>query len=180
MISWRGGVALLLVLIGLGVFAYVTQSKSAPPPAPAATFLHCPSVDIVEVGIRGQGKVLELQRTTPTDPWRVTQPAPAPGDPDATSYLVSSVSAVKTLNTIAVPQALATYGLAPGREMVTCRVDSGASYTLSIGNQSFDGSGWYAQRSGDSRVYVISGVEVDAFDRALAKPPVKPSPSPIT
>lgn len=180
MISWRWGIALLLVLVGLGVFAYITRPASSPPRAPAAMFLRCPSLDIVEVGIRSQGKVLELQRTTPTDPWRVTQPVAASGDSDAISYLISSVTSIKTVNTIAAPQALATYGLNPGRETVMCRVDSGASYTLSIGNQSFDGSGWYAQRSGDSRVYVISGVEVDAFDRALAKPPVKPSPSPTT
>lgn len=179
MVSWRGGVALLLILVGLGVFAYVTRSRPAPA-APAATFLPCRSVDLVDVSIQGQGKVMEMQRTTPEDPWRVVRPAPAPGDPDAASYLTSAVESVRTINTIPVPQAAATYGLAPARETLTCRVDRGGSYTLSIGNQSFDGSGWYAQRSGDSRVYVISGVEVDAFDRALAKPPVKPSPSPST
>jgi hypothetical protein len=179
LVSWRGGVVLLLVLVGLGVFAYVTRSRPAPA-ASAVDFMRCPSVDTVEVGIQAPGKVVELQRTTPTDPWRVTRPVVAPGDQDAISYLVSSVTSIRTLNTIPAPRAPATYGLAPAREILTCRVNDGVSYTLSIGNQSFDGSGWYAQRSGDSRVYVISGVEVDAFDRALAKPPVKPGPSPTT
>jgi len=64
------------------------------------------------------------------------------------------------------------------REKLTCRVVSGASYNLSVGNQGFDGSGSFTQKWGDSRVFVTSTVAGDSFDRAPAEPPVKPSPSP--
>ena len=60
---------------------------------------------------------------------------------------------------------------------MACRVQSGRSYNLTVGKQSFDGSGYYARKGGDSRVYIVSSVEVDGFDKALSKPPVKPTPS---
>ena len=62
--------------------------------------------------------------------------------------------------------------------VVSCRLSSGSSYNLSVGSQSFDGSGYYAQKGGDHRVYVVASVAVQQFDQALAQPPVKPTPSP--
>jgi len=41
-----------------------------------------------------------------------------------------------------------------------------ASYTLSIGNQSFDGSGRSARGTGSGRVVGDSGMRGDTFDRA--------------
>ena len=62
------------------------------------------------------------------------------------------------------------------RPALTCRVGSGASYTLSDGNQGFDGSGHIAQEWADSRVFVTSAGAGDSFTRAVAEPPVKPPP----
>lgn len=54
-----------------------------------------------------------------------------------------------------------------------------ASYTVSIGNQSFDGSGCGARQAGARvRGWAPFGVRVDVLDRAPAEPPVQPSPSP--
>ena len=178
MISWRTGGLLLLVLAGLVVYAYATRPVPATPRPPAASFLPCPSVDLVLVRVEGGGRATQLERASGRDAWRVTQPVAGPADPDQASYLIESIDSIKALNTLgsSVPSA----GLESPREILTCRVKGGGSYTLSIGNPSFDGSGYYARRSGDSRVYVISSVEVDAFDHALAEPPVKPPPSPST
>jgi hypothetical protein len=66
------------------------------------------------------------------------------------------------------------------REKLTCRVLSGASYNLSVGNQGFDGSDYFAPKWGDGRVVVTSAVAGDSFDRAPPEPPVKPCPSPAT
>jgi hypothetical protein len=122
--------------------------------------------------------VTELERVTPRDPWRLTQPRPAIADSSGAQYLMSSIEAIKVLNTIERPQPASAYGLDQPREVVACRVMSGRSYNLSVGNQSFDGSGYYTQKAGDSRVYVISSVAVDEFDKVLAEPPVQPTPSP--
>src|SRR5215472_10096746 len=116
----------------------------------------CPLTDVVDVSIAGGGSVVELQRATPGDPWRVVRPVADAGDPSAMQYLISALTSVTVVNTIPTPQAAAGYGLAPPREIVTCRNENSSSSTLAIGNQSFDGSGWYAQKAGDSRVFVIS------------------------
>ena len=69
-------------------------------------------------------------------------------------------------------------GLDPPRLSVSCTLARGASYTLSIGGQNFDGSGDYARVSGDSRVLVIPAATVAKFQGILDQPPVRPSPSP--
>jgi hypothetical protein len=175
LVSWRAGLVLLGVLVALGVYAYLTRPQPAPA---AAAFVACRGLDSVGLRVAGGSRVTELQRATPREPWRLTQPTAAAADSSSAQYLMSSIEAIKVLNTIAQPQPAAAYGLDHPREVVACRVMSGRSYNLSVGNQSFDGSGYYTQKTGDSRVYVISSVAVDEFDKVLAEPPVQPTPSP--
>ena len=178
MVSWRAGVLLVAALLALVVYAALSGRSRAPAATPP--FVPCPSVGTVYVRLEGQGRIVELERATPRDPWQVTQPRQAPADSDGVSTVTSSIQAMRVLNTIPSPEPASAYGLDRPHLVMTCRVTNRGSYNLSVGNQSFDSSGYYAQKSGDSRVYVISGVEVDAFDRALSDPPVKPSPSPTT
>ncbi len=173
MVSWKSGLVLLALLVGLGIYAY----QSRPQPAPLVpAFVPCGLLDSTSITIQGPSRTLEITRPTPSDPWQIQQPVKATGDPTAISTLVGAIDSVKILNTLKNVQPPAFYGLDRPREVLTCRVTSGASFTLSIGNQSFDSSGYYAQRGADSRVYVISSVEVDSFDKALAEPPVQPAP----
>lgn len=177
MVNWRTGLLLLLLLAVLVVFAFLTRPR---PPEPEPQLLACPSQDMVLLRIQGGDRLVELQRPTNRDPWQVTQPRQGPADSESVNYLIGSVTTVRKLNVIERPGPPVTYGLDQPRQLLTCRVVTGASYNLSVGNQSFDGSGYYAQKSGDDRVFVISGAAVDAFDRALVEPPVKPSPTPST
>lgn len=176
MVNWRSALVLLAALIGLGIFAYESWPKPAPQ-SPPQSFL-CATHDAVLVRIQSADRVVELERAAPADAWRLTRPVRSATEPDVVQYLMGSISSIGVLNTLPTADPPGAYGLDKPRETLTCRVVSGASYNLSVGNQSFDGSGYYAQKSGDSRVFVISGVAVDAFDRALAEPPVKPVPSP--
>ena len=175
MVSWKGGLVLLALLSALGVYALATR---AAPPRPSPSLVPCDVVQAVYFRVQAPSRTVELRRDTITSPWRLTQPSSSEADPDRVTTLVNALDVVKVQNTITGPAAAATYGLDPPREVVTCRVTSGSSYTLSIGNQSFDSSGYYARKSGDGRVYVISSVEVDSFDSALKQPPVPPNPSP--
>jgi Domain of unknown function (DUF4340) len=176
-VSWRAGLVLLVVLIAVIVYAVVSRPR---PPTPSASFLPCTILNTVEVRLEGQGRVVELERPTTQDTWQVTRPLQAPADSTRATTLVSTIETLSVLNTIASPEPAATYGLDHPHAVVTCRLSNRRSYNLSVGNQSFDSSGYYAQKSGDRRVYVISGVGVDVLDRTLADPPVKPSPSPTT
>lgn len=177
MVSWRAGVVLLVLLVAVIVYAVVSRPR---PQAPGQPFLPCTLLNTVDVRLEGQGRVVELERPTPRESWQVTRPRQAPADSERVSALMGTIQSLTVLNTISKPDAASAYGLDHPHGGVSCRLSNRGSYNLSIGNQSFDSSGYYAQKSGDSRVYVISGVGVDEFDRTLADPPVKPSPSPPT
>jgi hypothetical protein len=174
-VSWKGGILLLGVLAALAVYLLANRPRPAPQPPP---LIPCGVLNTVYMRIEGGGRTLELQRPTVTSEWDVLQPAMAPGDPRSIDFLVNDLNSLEILNTISTPQAKSQYGLDAPSFAVTCRAGSGRSYNLTVGKKSFDGSGYYAQKGGDHRVYVISSVEVDGFDRALSKPPVKPTPSP--
>jgi hypothetical protein len=174
-VSWKAGLVLLAVLVALGAYLVATR----PQPAPAATSLvPCDVVKAVYFRVQAPNRTVELERDTPTSVWRMTQPVASEVDHNAVTTLVNALDVLKVENTITRPEAAATYGLDPPREVVTCRVKDGSSYNLSVGSQSFDGSGYYARKGGDNRVYVISSAAVQQFDQALAQPPVKPTSSP--
>lgn len=185
MTSWKGAVLLLAVVAGLGIYAYNTRPHPSEGPR-IQSLIPCSAPDTLGITIEGGGKLVEFARGTALDSWQVVRPIQAEVDPVAMDILVSSVHSVEAQNTLRSPDPGILSGLAKPRETVTCRVKAGSSYTLSIGGESFDGAGYYAQRGGDSAVYVISSVQVDAFDRNLASPPVKqptlppggPSPAP--
>ena len=175
MVSWKGAVVLLAavaVLVG-----YLIANRPRPAPATPA-LIPCAALNTTYLLIKGGGRTLEIERSSPSASWEVRQPVAAPGDPEVVDILVNEVNSVQVLNTIPSPKPGDQYGLTDPGLAVTCRVNGGRSYNLTVGNQSFDGSGYYAQKGGDHRVLVISKVEVDGFERALATPPVKASPSP--
>jgi hypothetical protein len=175
MVSWKGGLVLVALLAGLAVYALA--SRPAPSP-PAPSLVPCDVVRALYFRVQSPASTVELQRDTVTSPWRLTRPVAAPADQDRVTTVVNALGVIKVENTIPKPSASSDYGLDPPREVVTCRLEGGSSYNLSVGSPSFDGSGYYARKGGDNRVYVVSSVEVQLFDQALTQPPVKPSPSP--
>ncbi len=175
MVSWKGGLVLLVVLFGIAAYLFLNR----PQPAPAQSALvPCDLMNTVYVKIDGRNGPVTMERADVRAEWQLLSPKPEPGDHGRITTLISALNSIRVLNTLQNGGNGAAEGLTQPREVVSCRTAAGASYTLSVGNQSFDGSGYYAQRGGDQRVYVISSVEVDEFDRALAQPPVKPTPSP--
>src|SRR5947209_15553410 len=101
MVSWRASLVLLAVLAALGVLAFLTRPQPAPAPPP---FLACGGPDSVEVSITGGGRVTDLARATPRAPWLLTRPREAPADSGGVQYLLSSIEAIKVLNTIPRPE----------------------------------------------------------------------------
>jgi hypothetical protein len=174
LVSWKGGAALLAVLVALAVIAFVTRPQGAPP---AKEFIPCDSLNAVGLTLESGGKTVVAERPTPTDDWRLQQPVQEAADHTELSSLLSAISSIDPLNTIPNPAEPASYGLDAPHAVVTCRVKDGGSYTLSVGKASFDGSGYYARKAGDARVYVISSVPVDQVDRDVSAPPVQATPS---
>lgn len=180
MVSWKGGLLLVVVLAALAFIAFQTRPRPAPE---VAALFPCDVVNALDLLVTGRdGKQVEVSRPTDRDSWVVVKPVSAPADQDSARSLVQDLHSIVPSNAIEHPDPPTAYGLDSPRVTVTCRVTSGASYTLTVGKENFDSSGYYAAKAGDGRVYVISSVPIDDFDRQLITPPVRsgasPAPSP--
>ena len=177
MINWKTGLVLLAVLAGLALYAYQTRPHGSP--APAATLVPCGAADTLELRLEQPGvAVLDLQRAAPGADWQILLPAPGAADAAALDSLLGGLQSTLPTATIGQPPSGSSYGFDRPSLRVSCRLSGGRSYTLSIGDKTFDGSSYYVRLSGQSRVEVISAGEVDQLNQALAKPPYRPSPSP--
>ncbi|MDQ6921051.1 MAG: hypothetical protein M3170_05580, partial [Candidatus Dormibacteraeota bacterium] len=74
MVSWKGGLVLLVLLGALG--AYVLASRPGPAPA-KASLVPCDVVQAVYFRVQSSDRTTELHRDTITSPWRLTQPVPS-------------------------------------------------------------------------------------------------------
>lgn len=177
MVNWKAAVALLAVLVGLAFFALQTRpggKATKPPPG----LLPCVVAEAVDVKVTGSdGKVTQAHRLTPKLDWKLVQPAAAPADSAAVDDLLVTAQQLRSSDSAKVP-AGQDLGLEPPRATFTCTMRSGASYTLSIGSQNFDGSGEYARVSGDTKVHVIPAATAEKLQKVLAAPPYRPSPTP--
>jgi len=172
-------VVLVAVLVGLGVYAFQTRSQPPAPAKPSPALFPCDTAETIDLRLTGlAGKVMSVHRASPSEDWQLTQPSPGPADNSAVNDLLLTADQLRaSVSQAAVPNTSAL-GLDPPQLTATCLLRRGASYTLTVGGQNFDGSGSYARVSGDSRVHVIPSAAVKKFQTALAQPPVRPSPTP--
>ncbi|MFZ0217194.1 MAG: DUF4340 domain-containing protein [Candidatus Dormiibacterota bacterium] len=176
MVSWKGGVALAAILAIVVIVVLVTR----PHPAPSApTFIPCGPNNALVLTIQGGGTTFSMERPSTSDLWTVTQPVTGPADDTGAVGLLSAVSSVDILSTLRNPKTATTYGLSPPHDTIVCSTQAGVLYQLTIGSQSFDSSGYYAQRNADRRVYVIDGTGVLTLLDALTTPPLQASPTPL-
>lgn len=175
MVSWKGAVALAAVLVAIAAYAWFTR----PQPAPAAAHLFpCQETNMVGLLVRGQnGAVVEIGRSAVGEQWSVLQPVKGPADQASAQQLAEDLYSITPEGRVDKPGSPSDYGLDTPREVVTCRVKDGSSYTLTIGKETFDGGAYYGLKAGDPRVYVVSSVPIDDLDRNLKEPPVS-SPAP--
>jgi hypothetical protein len=181
LVSWKGAVALTVLLAGLiGVFLWMgrQQTPAAPPLFP------CDITDALDLKVTAaDGRMVEIARSGLSGTWAVAQPSPGPAEPEFAQGMVQSLHSIKPDDTLRGADP-AQFGLDKPTRTVTCRVSSGRSYTLTVGKERFDGGGYYAQKAGDPNVYVISSVPVDDFDNRLKQPPYLgnylPTASPTT
>jgi hypothetical protein len=176
--NWKAALVLAAVLVGLAVYAF--QSRPRPsPPKPAPALFPCDSTSAVDLRVTGQvGKVVAAHRSAPSAGWQLTLPSPGPADEAAIDDLLLTAGQLRASATLTTAPSAQDLGLEPPRLTVACVLQKGASYTLTVGGQNFDGSGSYARVSGDSRIQVIPSAAVQKFQKILAEPPVRPSPNP--
>lgn len=135
MVNWRVALVLLGILVGLGALIYVTnRPTAAPQPVQVGNFL-CATENATLVRIQSPKKVVELQRRTLVDAWRLTQPVQSAADSDSVQTLMGSISAIRVVNTLQPSGLSGADGLDKPRQILTCRVVKGASYNLSVGTR---------------------------------------------
>lgn len=156
------------LLLGLGgVLLWMNRQQQ---PARPALF-PCNITNIVDVtAANDQGRVVEVARTDLRGDWQVVRPSPGPAEPEFAQQLAQDLDSIRPDDKLKGADP-AQYGLDHPSRTVTCRTASGSSFTLTVGSERFDGGGYYAQKSGDPNVYVISSVPVDDFDNRLKQPP---------
>lgn len=123
------------------------------------------------------GASVEIARTAVGENWNVVKPVARAANQEFARQLAEDLYSIIPQSIVDRPGPAADYGLDTPREIVTCRVKDGASYTLTVGKETFDGGAYYAVKGGDPRVYVVSSVPIDDFDRNLKDPPVS-TPAP--
>jgi hypothetical protein len=178
MVSWKGAVVLVAVLLALGIYAF--QSRPGTQSAkPAAGLLPCDVVETIDLRITGSGgKVMEARRAAAGQDWQLASPAAEAADSAVIDDLVATAAQLTSTDTLKSVPSGQDLGLDPARMTLTCTLRKGASYTLSVGVPSFDGSGSYARVGGDAKVRVIPSTAVGKFQKALDQPPIRSSPSP--
>lgn len=168
---------MLVVLVAVGVYAI--RSRPGPAlPHPAPALMPCEPDRTVGLRIAGKADELATQRDAANGGWSLTRPRPGPGDATAIEGLLNTLSQLRPIESLAGTAPGQDLGLEPPAATISCSLRSGASYTLSVGGQSFDGNGHYARVGGDPKLYVIPAAEVSRFQKALEQPPFRPSPIP--
>lgn len=177
MTSWKGAAALGVVLVALAVYAFTTRPGAAHPASRPPVF-DCVPGQAVEFSVTAtDGRVTDARRDAPGRPWRLVAPSSEVADGVAVDDLVFNAYSISPASTVKAAPPDSQVGLDKPSLVVACALSGGRSYTLSIGGQNFDGSGYYA-RVGGGKLYVIPSAPVVKFGAALDKPPVAASPSP--
>lgn len=176
MTSWKGAAALGVVLVALAVYAFTTR-PGAHPASPVRLF-DCVPGQAVEFSITAtDGRVTDARRDAPGSPWRLVAPRSEAANGTAVDDLVFNAYSISAASTVSPAPPDSRVGLDKPYLVVACALSGGRSYTLSIGGQNFDASGYYA-RVGGGKLYVIPSAPVVKFGAALDKPPAAASPSP--
>lgn len=166
----------MVLLALLAYFAF----RPSPPAAVKPAFIPCDLVNTnyIKVETRqpgGRTVTTTLDREKAGLPWQLVEPKQGEADAAAVQQLISAINGIHVTSTLNQALDPARVGLSNPSRILTCRVEKGQSYTLFVGDKTFDGSGFYAEL-GDGKIKVIAFAEVDEMDKALAQPLLKTPP----
>lgn len=157
--KFRGLIAAVVVLAGLGGWVWWSQkhpakATSTEPMPPAILKVDPHAVTSITVTQKGSQPVAISPNGS--DTWKITSPAEYRADSDTVNSIIHTMSDLHSESLIdghAVN--LGPYGL--GEPSVTVKLDekNGQSASLSVGDKTPTGSGYYAMVPGTARVYTV-------------------------
>ena len=193
--KWRDVGILALIVLLLGGYVYFQNSRESEPEAiPTATPLpvDLQPVNLLPTGVTAEAvNWLEIRYTggltetvivrNEAGDWEQTVPEPAPLISATINSQVGQILGLTSQRTLAADaNPLEAYGLAePTAEIIiVVERESGASrQTLHIGNLVTGGTGYYVQKAGDNKVYIVSNATIDTILRLTSAPPLVPTPT---
>jgi hypothetical protein len=185
---WRTTLILLGVFAVLLGYVLLFERKREPPPQPGATPSPTPSplIDIARDEIRalqitlGDGEV-RLEQRSPGEEgggWQITVPQVAPADAVGISWPIDELAHLEAkrtvLETVTDP---APYGLGPGALVLDIETADHAQ-RLYVGRETPDGTAFYCQVEGDSRLYIVEHYKIQPLFEWVIQPPYQPTPTP--
>lgn len=183
---FRNTIILLIVLAVLGVYVvFFEMDKSPEASEETATPTALPAILTFDPTGARRVRIVDLNSNQTTELvysddglWHIQQPLQEEADqPQVTRFIetLANLSPQRVLTgTVGAP---ADYGLDPASKQVEVELKDGSQYVLRVGVRAAAGSGYYAQVSGDERIYLIALYIASDIDRYLSNPPVKPTPT---
>lgn len=160
--------AVLLAVLG-GAVWYSNKKEAAASGKKAADtttkILTIPDDQFQQIQIKKvTGEVETLVREN--GKWRLTEPKPLPADQDAVSSMVTSLGALNADRIVDdKPDDLKQYGLADPTLNITIKRKDGKTDEVKIGDDLPTGSGAYAMKPGDPRVFAIASFTKSGLDK---------------
>jgi len=161
---WKTFLA-LIVLAGLGTYAYFVDSKK--PASGDKTKEKVFAVDkekVKEIALtKSEGEPIRVVKEG--SGWKLTAPSAVPADSAQIDTLLSSISTAEMNEVVTEqPASLATYGLEKPRLTVAVTAD-GAPVTLLLGNKTPDDASLYAKTPAKARVFTVPSYLEGTFDK---------------
>jgi hypothetical protein len=147
-----------------------------PEPTPLAITDFAPgSIVGLEITETETGQRLRLVKSD--DTWQMQSPAQGEAYSPRVDSLTFQLAQVRANRKLEQPASLTDFGLEPPLYELKLTLEGGNSETLQLGGQNPDKNFYYAMKTGDSGVYLISSTTGDAIKDLVAMPPYTPTPT---
>lgn len=161
----RSFLLLLVIGLGLGAYVYFVESKRDPADADKKDKAFTVEADkIEEITVKSEsGEQTTLRKSN--DDWQIAQPVSAEPDGAEVSGLTTNLSTLEVQSVVDEnPSNLAEYGLAPPRIEVAFKV-GGQEQKLLVGRKTPPGTDLYAKRADQTRVFLIPSYLESTFNK---------------
>jgi hypothetical protein len=120
---------------------------------------------VLVVDLVRPGTLVQVARQTPTSPWRLTQPAQAPGDEARINALLDAFTTVKSKRDLGDDHDYKRYGLEHSRIIAKVVFDDGKEQGLEFGVENSFDHGIYVKKLGEELVRVLDTWQKNPFDK---------------
>ena len=143
-------------------------AKAGKPPADASPkIVSLKEDDIRQIEIKKRDGTDTIIKKDDAGKWSITAPQPLGADQASANAVASAATSISSERMVDDhPTDLPSYGLSPALDEVTFTMKDGKTNKLLIGDATPAGSAVYAMTAGDPKLYTMSSVNKDSFDKS--------------